>query len=250
MFRLSIPGRRVIPAVGLVAAAVMTLGVFYAGAATASPPTWYGCHQSSSGFKYKDSSCSGSRVVGGTYDWLELPASPQISMTMKAATPFVLKWTVSGNKMQTTCTTLTSSGYKIWNATPVGERSAEFSSGSIQLSGCTTKKPSGVECSTTISPIQTGAEQVFELEGKPVMRLRKLGATSIFQVNAEPCGLVQKPYGTGILDPTINSATSSLDFTAANTKGLAVGGAAATLEGSSKIEGATEPWVTGALRLL
>lgn len=235
--------RRLATAFGV--AIVCSLAVS-AASASATTLNWYSC-AAGGGKNYSDSECtkfvSGNK---GAYDWQKL--SKQKDFSMKGTTPFVLKWSYGGGtSLTTTCTSQTATGYKISNEEKTG---GKISEGFFSLFGCTTKAGSKT-CSTTIPQIVTTGAPT-ELAGKPALRFQNSGSGFFNVYLGEACGLSMGPYpfSEGSFTGIVNSATSSLEFTAAGSSFKYAGSIPATLEGTSKMgTSATEPGAGEALKL-
>lgn len=225
--------KRTISAFGMVVAASLLISVCGAASASATVQHWYSCTAGASGFKYSDPGCTLASEKG-TYAWQKLTASKGFSM--KGTTSFTMKFSLASVPYTVTCSEQWDEGGNISN--PAGGGAGSLSLSNFNLIGCSLVQEPG--CKAIVSTMNLAGEAT-ELSGKPALKFSVPGSTTIMEIsfvnsaegNCDTLILGPKKI-SGSFTGTSNSATSSLEFTAAGSNML-LGGNKVTLEGSSKI---------------
>jgi hypothetical protein len=181
----------------------------------------------------------------GEVAWVKLAEETPTKVTLKGTSPFKLKFSLSGAKVEIVCTTLTGEG-SIMNPWWKGTGSGTASNTSFNFTGCTVATP--LKCTVKNFGFLVSGEAIV-FGGKPAVKFGSGPESALASIGFEgaECGLKGETFqlfGTfiGISNSTIVGTNALFEFTAASS-GLNVGPNAATLEGTSEIQTTTEKLV-------
>ena len=215
------------------------------GKVTEPPPPlmeyWYTCGTK----KGSLFSCS----PNGSTEWVKLPGSTPTGVTLRGASPFTMKFTFNGAKVEISCTTLTGEG-SIENEKEKEKQPATASKTKFTFDGCSVATPSkctvrsvGNSDGFTFSPLK-GEFTAFETQSAVKFSSEEGSTFSSFEFEGAECSLNKTHLElsgtfTGISNSTIVGSNARFEFTAASSSGLRIGAIGVTLEGNSEIETTT-----------
>ena len=174
--------------------------------------------------------------------------STSTAFGLEGLSSFTLSGSVLLSKTKISCTAASASGNI---ANPAGEAAGTFSTeagSSLVLSGCTVVEGPGTGCQVEGGSIAFNALSGAgtEFEGGHAVKIGEEGLTlatfKIIKIEGKTC--TSTPVTVkGIVNATVNPATSSLEFTEAGSKSLKMNAAKATMTGTALVRtaGAEEP---------
>lgn len=168
----------------------------------------------------------GEKLAGGT------PTEAKATGTKN----FVIQWKSSGINFEITCTSQTSKETTVENP---AEKSAGTANVRLLLSGCTINVPTSCTVNTPIEVVASGAAWELPFEAA-ALKFTGTAASenTMMWVNLSGSECPYRFYTfmfKGTVIAKMNNATSSLEFTKANSN-LNMAGEKATLEGTTKLE--------------
>ncbi len=204
-----------------------------------APPAeyWYTCGTK----KGSLFSCS----PNGSTEWVKLPGSTPTKVTLKGTSPFKLKLTFNGVKVEVVCSTLTGEG-TITNEKEKEKEPGTASETSFNFKSCTVPTPQKCTVGFPTGSINFLVKgEAINFEGKPAVKFTASEGSTItsFPFEGSECSLKGTTMNlsgafTGISNSTIAGTNALFEFTAASSE-LKFSATAVTFEGTSEIETTT-----------